>query len=282
MNKKTEWSLRTRRDSGSIWHKTALIILFLALAVPGVSAESPAYSSMFTGQLSRQDDRSSDEEEDFLFSAPKVFIGFRIGRFFPETDSELFDFVTDELTLEKNDFRAWNLAVDGGFALNKRVDIVFGAEYMKRTKNSEFRDWVDENDQPITQETYYSQFPMTAGAKLLLIPRGRQVGRYAWVPSRFVPYIGGGIGIMWYRFGQTGDFVDNDTLEIFSADLESSGWTPTVYIGGGLDIRISKYTYLTLDVRHSWARTDLDRDYIGFDSLDLAGTRVTAGLQWHF
>jgi len=87
---------------------------------------------------------------------------------------------------------------------------------------------------------------------------------------------------MWYRFKQSGDFVDFSTLEIFSAELESSGWTATAYLGGGVDINISKHTCLTLDLRYSWANPDLGGDYVGFEPLDLSGLRTTAGLQWHF
>lgn len=282
MSKKIEWDFRAWKRTQGIGLKFTPVILIISLMIPGAFAQSPEYSRTIPGQISRQWLLEEEQGEDFLFSAPKGFIGFRIGRFFPNTNSELFDFVTEQLTLEKEDFRAWDLAAEGGFGLNKRVDVVFGAEYAKRSKNSEFRDWVDENELPITQKTYLSQFPMTAGAKILLIPRGRQVGRYAWLPSDFVPYIGGGVGILWYRFGQSGDFVDSETLEIFSADLESSGWTPTGYLGGGLDIRVAKNTYLTMDARYSWAKTDLERDYVGFDPLDLSGVRVSAGLQWHF
>ena len=283
MGKRNERNFQAWKTTGCVRLKLTPVVLFISLMVPGVFAEGTAYSGAAPGQSSRQWLQEDEEQGgDFLFSAPKAFLGFRIGRLFPNTNSELYDFVMEQLTLDKEDFRAWDLAVDGGFALNRRVDVVFGAEYAKRSKNSEFRDWVDDNELPITQKTYFSQFPMTAGAKILLIPRGRQVGRYAWLPSSFVPYIGGGVGIMWYRFGQSGDFVDYETLEIFSADLESSGWTPTGYLGGGLDIRIAKYTYLTMDVRYSWARTDLERDYVGFDPLELSGVRVSAGLQWHF
>ena len=87
---------------------------------------------------------------------------------------------------------------------------------------------------------------------------------------------------MWYRFEQWGDFVDFDTLEIFDARLRSSGWTPTGFLGGGVDINIFKHTYLTLDLRYSWAKPDLGQDYVGFDKLDMAGLRVSAGFQWHF
>jgi len=258
-------------------YKTTPIVLFLSLMLPGLFAGSST-----PGQYASQQDPDGGRDEDFHFSAPKVFVGFRIGRFFPRAKSELFDLVTDELTLEKNDFRAWDIGFDGGFSLNERVDIVFTAEYLKRTKFSEFRDYVDEQELPITQKTYYSQVPLTAGFKFYLIPRGNPVGRYAWLPSRVVPFVGAGAGILWYRFGQSGDFVDFSTLDIFSADLESSGWTATGYLGGGVDIFIAKYTYLILDLRYSWAKPELDRDFVDFDPLDLSGMRATAGLQWHF
>jgi hypothetical protein len=258
------------------------LILILFLTVPGSFAGNAASSAVPAAQSRNQTDRNGETEENFRFTPPSGFIGFRIGRFFPEANGELFDFITENLTLEKSDFRAWDLAVDGGFVANERVEVVFGFEYMKRTKNSEFRDWVDENDLPITQETYYSQLPLTGGVKILLMPRGRQVGRYAWLPSTFVPYVGVGAGVLRYRFGQSGDFVDFETLEIFYATLESTGWTATAYAGGGLDIRIAKNTYLTIDVRYSWAKPELDRDKFEFDPLNLAGVRTAAGLQWHF
>jgi hypothetical protein len=219
---------------------------------------------------------------DFSFDAPKGFFGFRIGRFFPQADSDLFEMITNDLTLEKSDFRAWDFGVDGGVALKKRIDLIFSLDYMKRTKASEYRDYVDENELPITQTTKYEQVPLTGGIKFLLIPRGRRVGKYAWLPSAVVPYIGGGAGVLWYRFQQEGDFVDESTYEIFPAHLKSSGWTPTVYASGGADIHVFKSTFLTLDLRYVWAKPELDRDFVAFDALDLSGLRVLAGLQFHF
>lgn len=265
------------------------VVLFLSLFFLGFLSRSPAAANPAPGQSSSQSNQE-ESEEDFLFSAPKGFIGFRIGRFFPRANSDLYDEITDDLTLEKNDLRAWDIGFDGGFALNERLDAVFTGEYLKRTKSSEVRDWVDAQDLPITQETYYSQLPLTAGLKFYLIPRGRRIGRYAWLPSRVVPFAGAGAGVLWYRFGQSGRFVEESYTEegelvgdIFYADLESSGWTATGYIGGGVDINIAKYTYLTLDLRYSWAKPELDPGvFVGFDPLDLSGPRATAGLQWHF
>lgn len=251
------------------------MVLILFLAGPQLFAESGTAMDSAANQ-----DQSG--KADFSFSAPKGFVGFRIGRFFPQANGDLFNQITSDLTLEKSDFRMWDIGVDGGVDLHKSVELIFSFDYMKRTKASEFRDFVDENDLPITQTTKLEQIPLTGGVKLLLIPRGRGVGRYAWLPSAVVPYIGGGAGVLWYRFQQEGDFVDESDSAIFPAQLESSGWTPTLYAGGGADIHVFKSTFLTVDLRYVWAKPELDRNFTSFDALDLSGLRVSAGLQYHF
>jgi hypothetical protein len=254
----------------------------LLLLHPSLYAETNSAANSAAPASAAAFSQSRSQQADFLFGNPKGFIGFRIGRFFPRADSELFDMVTDELTLEKSDFWSWNLGFDGGANLHEHVDLIFSLDYSKRTVDSEFRDYVDDRDLPIAQTTRFERLPLTAGIKVLLVPRGRQVGRFSFVPSRFVPFVGAGAGFMWYRFRQVGDFVDFDTYEIFPANLESRGWTPTVYAGGGADINLVNRLYLTMDVRYFWASTELKRDFVGFDEIDLAGPQVTVGLQWHF
>ena len=76
--------------------------------------------------------------------------------------------------------------------------------------------------------------------------------------------------------------MDNATLEIFYAILKSSGWTEVVYLGGGADIYLKRRTYLTLDLRYSWASDALSEDFIGFDDINLSGLRLIAGIRWCF
>jgi hypothetical protein len=251
------------------WQKAVPCALFLSLMHFGI----------FAGIAVAQ-----DRDDDFLFSEPKGFLGFRIGKFFPRADSDLFDEITDTYTLEKNDFRAWDFGFDGGVNLHERVDLVISLDFTNRTKASEYRDWVDSDDLPIVQKTNYAQAPLTAGLKFLLVPRGRKVGQYAWLPNRIVPYIGAGAGIQWYRFKQSGDFIDfsSEDLDIYPDEVRSSGWTPVGYVGGGFDINIYKQTYVTLDLKYSWAKPELDLSFVGYDPLDLSGIRASAGFQWHF
>ncbi len=245
------------------------MLLFLCPLLPGWSKANAQ-------------DSTGETKADFLFHKPKKYLGFRIGLFSPEADSDLFDMITEELTLEKSDFQTWDLGVDLGFSVYERFDLILSFDYSEKTKNSEFRDYVDEQELPITQSTKFSQTPLTAGIKYLLIPRGRQISQYSWLPSLIVPYISGGGGILWYEFRQHGDFVDYETMEIFTATLKSSGGVLTGYLGCGTDINIFRSAYLNLDFRYFWADDDLDNDFVGFDPIDLDGYRLTAGIQWHF
>lgn len=226
--------------------------------------------------------KTDEVKADFLFQKPKKYLGFRFGTFLPEADSGLFDMITTELTLEKSDFRAMDFGIDVGFNIYKRIDLVFNFDYSRRTENSEFRDYVDDQGLPITQSTKFTQTPLTAGIKFLLIPRGREIGQYTWLPSPIVPFLSGGAGFLWYEFKQSGDFVDYETLEIFPTVLESSGSVPSIYLGCGVDFNIFKATYITLDFKYSWADDNLDQDFVGFDPIDLSGIRITTGIRWYF
>ncbi len=260
---------------------TVLLFMFIFLQ-SGLFMRSEAIAESTSGLPGTTDSDMGEKKADFLLGKPKGFFGLHTGIFFPQADSDIFDMVTRELTLEKSDFRAWDFGLDLGFKLHEKVDLVFHYDYSKRSKDSEFRDFVDEQGLPITQNTSLFQSSITAGIKYLLKSPGRQLSEYAWLPSRIVPFVEGGVGALNYTFEQKGYFVDNETLEIFWASLKSSGWTEVVYLGGGTDIYLLKNMYLTLDLRYSLASDGLDEDFVGFDDIDLGGLRIAAGVYWHF
>lgn len=260
---------------------TALLFLLIFLQ-SGLFVGSEAVAESTSALLENTDSATAEKKVDFLLGKPKGFFGLHAGIFFPQASSDLFDMITSELTLEKSDFRAWDFGLDFGFDLHEKIDLIFHYDYSKRSENSEFRDFVDEQGLPITQNTSLFQTSITVGIKYSLIPPGRRLGEYAWLPSRIVPFVEGGVGALYYDFKQNGDFVDNATLEIFYASLNSSDWTEVGYLGGGTDIYLLRNAYLTIDLRYSWASHELNRDFSGFDDIDLSGLRVTTGIYWHF
>lgn len=242
------------------------------------------------GQLARPTDDSLNDEaksisesaqrpRGFLFSSPIATLGLRAGFTLARTSSSLFDFTTSQLTLDDDDFNAINVGADLGLRVAAPVDVVFGFTYASTSKSSEFRDWTDQDDLPITQRTTFTHVPVTLAAKLYLTPRGRQIGRFAWVPSKIAPYIGAGGGLTYYSFRQIGSFVDFVDLSIFDAEFESSGWTPVALAMAGLDFSLGPRVVLNADARYHWANADLDEDFADFDDgIDLSGFQISLGV----
>jgi opacity protein-like surface antigen len=238
-------------------------------------------------------EHASEPRRDFRFAAPRVSLGLRGGWAFNRAEGEIYDFLTDQLTLEKSDFNAPAGTIDFSLRLTSWLDAVFGVEYSGRETSSEDRYFEDEFGNPIEQDTRLTQVPITFSLKLYPIGRGRQVGQYAWVRKAVVPYLGGGIGPTWYELKQKGDFVhetdpddpNDDFCQgapacIFEDAFSSEDWTFAQHAFLGVDIKLTRNLGLILEGRYYWADADVGGDYIGFDPIDLDGARVMIGINW--
>jgi len=223
-------------------------------------------------------------QPDFFFGRPDGSLALRGSWVFARAGSDLFDFVERELTIDKSNFNRASLAADYGIALTPRADAVIGVDVNRATVPSEYRNLVDNNRQPIEQTTSLTELNLTGNIRFALIPRGREIGRFAWVPRAVVPYAGAGGGMLWYRFQQTGDFVDalDARRPIFTDIFKAQGWTPSAQVFGGVDVRLRGRWFLTLDGRYLWAAGALGNDFEGFDPIDLAGFRAGAGISMLF
>ena len=201
---------------------------------------------------------------------------------FASANSDLFDFVTDQLTIDKKDFNAPGFGAYFSQALSDRLDIQGGYEYAKSAKPSEYRDLVDNNFNPIEQDTSLKTHDLVASLRFALIPRGRDVSRFAYVPSRIVPYVGGGGGAVYYDFTQTGDFVDYVDLHVFPDVFKSKGWAPSAHAFAGVDVQVYRALFATIEGRYTKSSAKLSSDFIDFDPIDLSGFKVSAGLNLVF
>jgi hypothetical protein len=159
-----------------------------------------------------------------------------------------------------------------------RVDFILGIGADHSSNDSHFRNFTEDNDQEIRQTTELTRVPVTAGLKLHLLPRGRSISRYAFIPSRVSPYVGGAAGVMWYDLKQYGDFVDHESLDIFTDHFESdgAGFTGNVFAGG--DMWVSSRIGVNLEARHTWAKAGLSESFSDFDDIDLRGWQLSAGV----
>jgi hypothetical protein len=227
----------------------------------------------------------------FLFNNPVGSFTLRGGYALANAGSDVFADATNQLTLDKRDFSSFSWGGDFAYSAGPRLDILVDGSFSKTTKDSEVRDFVEDlpngGSAPIKQVTGYRRVPLTLGIRYYLADRGRSVGQFAYIPTKFAPYVGIGAGAMWYRFKQNGDFVDFATdpqfPEIFSAELESSGWTPMAHGAAGIDYTIGPWLALTGEARYQWARARLDPEvFVNYDKIDLSGVTGTVGFKVRF
>jgi hypothetical protein len=223
-----------------------------------------------------------NRKADFLFGRPKASIGVRGSWVFATAGSDLFDFVTRHLTLEKQDFNSPGFAFDLGIALGGRADVLAGFEMNRMAQGSEYRDYVDNNLLPIQQTTELKTWQVVGSLRYSLTPKGHDVSRLVWIPRRVVPYVGAGGGVIRYDFQQTGDFVDFQDLSVFFDSFQSQGWAPTAHVFGGVDLQIHRALYASVQARYTKAAGTLSSDFIDFDPIDLSGFHVSAGINLLF
>jgi hypothetical protein len=215
---------------------------------------------------------------DFLFGAPRGSVSVRGSWLVPRAGGDLFEFVSEQLTLERSDFRARGFATDVAVAVTPRFDVVAGFDIAREETGSEYRRFVASNSQPIAQATRLQQTTVSGGVRYSLLGRGRSISRYAFIPRRIVPYAGAGATVGFYSFAQRGQFVDFTDLSIFTDRFVSDGWTVGPYVHGGADVQVWKRLSVTFDARYTWLHADLDSDFGGFDGIDLAGFRGGTGI----
>jgi hypothetical protein len=215
--------------------------------------------------------------DGFLFKKPVATWAFHGGYDRALAGGDLFAFVTKQLTLSRSDFGSVTfgstLAIHGG----TRTDLVFDVRYSGVSRNSEFRDWVDQNNLPIQQTTSLRRVPITIGLRHYLTAPGRAIGQFAWIPAARTTYVGAGVGFMEYKFHQVGDFVDFQTLNVFHDEFQSQAWTPTLHVLAGLEVTLGQFFVLTGEARYTWARGPIGQDYVGFHRIDLSGLSLTTG-----
>jgi hypothetical protein len=224
----------------------------------------------------------------FLFKNPRVSLGVRTGYQLPRVGNDFFDFPLDSLTLERADFASPYLGGELAVRVAEHWDVAVGLGWARARSESEYVNWL-EGDDPIAQVTTFQTVAGSLGAKYYFAERGRSIGRFAWVPSRVTPYLGGGIGVVGYEFEQAGDFVDYETVvtdpndgsvsaDIYTDRLRTTGAGVSGYLAGGADVALGKQFVLTAEARYTLANGSVGGPYSGFDKIDLAGLQLLAGL----
>jgi opacity protein-like surface antigen len=217
------------------------------------------------------------DRPDFRFERPSFSFIIKGGASLPSANSEIFDFTIEQLTIADADFYSPSIGVEGSFRVTRRVDVALGVSIAQSVTVSEFREFVGEDDLPIEQTTKFTRVPTTLSVKYYLSDRGREIGRFAWIAERVVPYVGAGGGVIWYEFEQDGEWVDFETLDIFGQSFKSDGATGVGHVLAGAELSIGPRWFINIEGRYSFASMRMNTDFVDFDNIDLGGFDATVG-----
>jgi len=184
----------------------------------------------------------------------------------------------EPLIFNINDFRAMSLLGEWNISFGPHVEAGFGVAYFRRTVPSVYLNVINSNGSEISQNLRMRQVPITGVVRFL--PFGR--------PSSFQPYVGGGVGVVNYKYSEIGDFVDTTDYSVFNNNntpFIATGTAVGPVIVAGLRMPLGGDIYgLSVEWRYQFATGDTGGIPAGFlsDKIDLSGGTLNFGFLVRF
>ncbi|MDD8020840.1 MAG: outer membrane beta-barrel protein [Acidobacteriota bacterium] len=230
---------------------------------------------------------------------------FRYSYFVPRMsggENSLWNIEFENTNLKKSDYQSGMFGLAYEYFLNRNFSLVFSLDFYSRDRTGYYRDWsmyaVDDMDFAFP----YSQFPggddiihsfkvsqTPLQLSLKVTPLGRQV--------RFVPYFGGGVGIYFWSVKLAGDMIDFSDPYIYTdPELGEITVYPVYYtyaseskrisigpnVFAGVMIPLGKQVTLDLNFRYQFLKPAFNDAFVGFESFDLSGYSLVAGINYWF
>jgi hypothetical protein len=191
-------------------------------------------------------------------------VNFYLGGFVPrgfdarDRDDVLLN--NDFLVFDMKDFNGVTAGAEWLVGLGEHFDAGLGVGYYSKSVPTVDADYVNVNGDEIEADLKLRVVPFTATVRYL--PLGRS--------DAFEPYIGAGVGVLRFRYAETGDFVDNYP-NIIRGTFEGTGAATGPVILAGARFPVGSVS-LGGEVRYQHAVGDLPLDQ-GFvsDKIDLSG-----------
>lgn len=194
------------------------------------------------------------------------------------TQPEVLPGTSGSLDFDIGDFRTASIFGEWNVAFGDRIEVGAGVAYMRRTVASRYLDLIH-GERParpeIEQDLKLRIVPVTGVVRFL--PFGRA--------GSFQPYVGAGIGILNFRYSETGEFVDTTDFAIFEDRYVAKGTAVGPLLLGGMRMPIGGDIYgLTVEGRYQWGTGDTGGSNAGFlgDKIDLGGGSLNFGFLIRF
>ena len=209
-------------------------------------------------------------------AAAQQSLSLQVGAFMPKGEDARVQgdvLVTNRqyLLFDIKDFNAVMVAGDWAVSLGDYFEAGAGFGFYQRTVPTIYADWVNADGREIEQDLKLRIMPLTAIMKIL--PLGSK--------RAFQPYVGGGLGVYFWRYSETGEFVDFVDGSIFSDSFVESGTSVGPVAVFGLRGRVSGQATIGVEARLQWGQGNLSQDFLS-DKIDLGGYNILATFGYRF
>lgn len=175
---------------------------------------------------------------------------------------------------EVKDFTGGEASAEWNFAFGDRVELGLGGAFYQRTIDTSYRDYTNPNRTEIESKFRLRTMPVTGVVRILPFGNART----------FQPYLGGGIGVVNWRYSEFGDFIDfNDRNNVYRAQYTANGNKAAPVFLAGFRAPVGGDVWaITFEGRYMRAEGDLStNDFLG-SKVDLGGTALRFGVLLRF
>ena len=191
-------------------------------------------------------------------------LNFSVGGFVPRGEDGRD---RDDVLVNNLDFLAFNIKDFSGAtvgaewlaSLGDKFEAGLGTGYYARTVPTVYLDFVNVNGTEIEQDIKLRVVPFSATIRFL--PLGHHNG--------IEPYIGGGVGVLAWRYSETGEFLATDS-SIFRGNFVTKGSASGPLILGGIRVPVGNWG-IGFEARHQSGEGTIPAED------DFAGTKIDLG-----
>jgi opacity protein-like surface antigen len=228
----------------------------------------------------------------------------RLGYYMPKTSTNpntVWGIEFDNMNFAKEDFRGGIYGGGYEYFINSYVSLALTLDSYSRDRIGSYRDYegitVDTEDYAFSTSDIAGDFYINHVFKvaatplqlsLKLTPLGRRV--------RVIPYVGGGVSLVFYRVsirGETIDFTqptefldaEDNTIIGYPITVGETRETGSAWGGhafGGVMIPLGYRITLEAEARYHFARANLHKQFLDFDPFDLGGLALMLGFNFWF
>lgn len=223
---------------------------------------------------------------------------FKTGLFIPRAQSDLWTTEFENMNFSKTNYTTTNFSFAYEYFLTREVSVVLGIDSFSKNKVGSYVDYVGielvDGDFAFPNDYVEDFFPShifnvsitPIQLSLKLTPMGRT--------GKFIPYVGGGVGLYLWNVRLNGDLVDFDDVWVYVPDgidiypittvdaWESNRISFGYHAFGGVMVPFTKRMTFEVEFKYNVARGELKEAFEGFEPFDLSAYQITLGMNYWF